>query len=169
MATNTTFAFLAPNPFQEFDTRGSSAIYTADAFGLIKGVPLSACRDLSNAGCRSLGPDAGINSSAAWNAGLAVPQVLAAAGLTQGAAGAITSNRVRATCTTSSEGVILKAVATSAVTEVYIPGTKGVKVYPPLNGTIDALSTNTALLIVAAKGILFTQRDATHFDSFKSA
>lgn len=160
MATVTTFTFLAPNPYQAFAV--GSSTYTADAYGLITGVPLSACNALVKSGCQNLGGGT-LNDSAAWNANLAVPQVLAAFGATQGTAGQITSNRVRVTVTASTEGVKLKAVATGAETSIVVPGTVGVKVYPPSNGKLDALSTNTAVALVAGKGSIFLQISGTQY------
>lgn len=160
------YTVLAPQAGGNYSTR-SGTRYTADATGVITGVALGDIHDLTNMGAVVL-PNANTDGDG-WNAQKGAPQVLAATGATQGNAAAVTANRVRVTTTTSSEGVILKTVGTGAQTQLQIPGTHGVKVYPPSNCTIDALSTNTGLVVAAGKAAIFIQRDATHFDSFKSA
>lgn len=170
MVQNTTFTFLAPNPYQQFDTQGSAVVYSADAYGIIKSVPLSAVNSLLKSGCINLGATASIGDGAGWNWNNSPEVVVAAAGLTQGAATKITGPRVRTTCTTSSEGVILLAIGTSAATLIRTPGTKGVKVYPPVGYILDAGSTNAAQTLVAGKAAIYTQRsDSQHFDTFKGA
>lgn len=159
----TTFSMIAPVPGQKI-AANSGTVYTADGFGLITGVALLDIDSLSRSGCDLLGTGT-LNDAAAWNYNNSVVSNIAAAGSTQGGATVVTGNIVKVTCTTSSEGVSLKLVATGAVTELQIPGTKGFKLWPPANCTLDALSTNAGVAIVAAKGVFMRQRDATHFDT----
>lgn len=159
----TTFSMIAPAPGQRIAAKGGT-VYTADGFGLITGVALSDVDSLSRSGCDMLGAGT-LNDAAAWNYNNSAVSNVAAAGSTQGGATVVTGNIVKVTCTTSSEGVILKLVATGAVTTLNIPGTKGFKLWPPSNCTLDALSTNTGVAIAAAKGVDMRQRDATHFDT----
>jgi hypothetical protein len=153
----TTYLLEAAIAGQKISTR-TGTVYTADAFGLITGVAQNDIRDLVNCGCINLGPTG--SDANAWNNGYAT-QVLAAAGATQGNAAAITGNNVLITVTASTEGAILKAVGTNAVTTVSVPGTVGAKIYPPLNGKIDAAATNAALAVAAGKGVRILQRSAT--------
>jgi hypothetical protein len=99
-------------------------------------------------------------------------QLVAAAGTTQGSATAISASGgpvIMATTTTSTEGLKLPANITNEVWVVFIPGSHGVKVYPPTNSRIDALSTNAALTIAAGKAVLFYSRDSTRFVTLKGA
>lgn len=157
----TTFSMLAPAAGQSFAPL-SGTTYTADGKGLITGVALADVRDLAAAGCIPLGSGV-VNAANAWNGGSDIPQVLAAAGATQGAAGAIAGKIVIVTVTASTEGVVLKAVATGALTTVSVPGTVGVKIYPPANGKIDSAATNAALALAAGKGARIRQVSATLF------
>ncbi len=74
------------------------------------------------------------------------PQILAAAGSTQGGATAITSQKavVTAATTVSTKGVRLPAAATGLEVEVANAATFGFKVYPATGGKIGAASTNAA-------------------------
>lgn len=159
----TTFSMIAPVPGQRIAAKGGT-VYTADGFGLITGVVVADVDSLSRSGCDLLGPGT-LNDAAAWNYNNTTISVVAAAGSTQLGATVTPGNIVRVTCTTSSEGVSAKLVATGAATDFDIPGTKGFKLYPPANCTLDALSTNTGVAIVAGKGVRIRQRDATHFDT----
>lgn len=154
----TTWSFLV-TPGQQIACRSGNT-YIADANGLISGVPIGDVRDIDTAGGINLG--LGGNSGAAWNveSGLAT---IAAFGATQGNATPVTAERVVVTCTASSEGVKLVLTATGGETAIVVPGTKGVKVYPPANCLIDALSTNTAVALVAGKGSIFMQISGTKF------
>jgi hypothetical protein len=69
---------------------------------------------------------------------VSMPQILAAAGATQGTAGAITKGTVIVTVTASTQGVKLPTAATGQRVRVMCPGTVGVKVYP---NTGDKIST----------------------------
>ena len=155
-----TFSMLAPSattPLYVGDTT-----YTPDSFGLVTNVALSDLKALLAAGCLLLGAGT-LNDAAAWNAGK-TPQVLACAGASQGAAAAITSNFVFLSTSASTEGAILKAVATNAVTEGYIQGSHACKLYPPVGGKFDSVtSTNEAKLITANTGFRVRQRTATAY------
>lgn len=157
------FSMIAPLPGQRIATK-TGTVYTADGFGLITGIPVSDVDALARSGCDLLGPGT-LNDAAAWNYNSSAVSNIAAAGSTQLGATVVTGNLVKVTCTASSEGVLLKLVSTGAVTELQIPGTKGFKLYPPTNCTLDALSTNTGVAVVAGKGVFMRQRDATHFDT----
>jgi hypothetical protein len=98
-----------------------------------------------------------------------VPQVLAAAGATQGTAGVITSPTVVVTVTASTEGVKLPVAATGMSIKVFCPGTIGVKVYPGLNGKLDTSSTNVAVVLVAGKANIYFARDTTRWITDKGA
>jgi hypothetical protein len=156
-----TFSMLAPAGGMQFAPLSGTG-YTADARGLITGVALADVRDLAAAGCIALGAGS-VNDAATWNSASGAPQVLAAGGATQGNATAVTGNRVVITVTASTEGVILKAIATGASTSLVVPGSIGSKIYPPVGGKIDATSTNGAITLAAGKGIRLMQRSATLF------
>ena len=98
-----------------------------------------------------------------------LPQVLAAAGATQGNAGVITNSRVIVTVTASTEGVKLPVAATGLEVRVHVPGTVGVKVYPGVNGKLDASSTITAVVLVAGKATIYYARDTTRWITLKGA
>lgn len=89
--------------------------------------------------------------------------VVAAAGATQGGATALptTAQNVQVTVTASTEGVILPVAATGKIRRIFVPGTVGVKVYPPVGGTIDASSANTAVVLAAGKGNIYIATSAT--------
>lgn len=91
--------------------------------------------------------------------------VVAAAGASQGNATALptTAQRVRVTVTASTEGVILPAAATGKQRTIFVPGTVGVKVYPPVGGTIDTSSTNSAITLAAGKGSIFEAISTTQW------
>ena len=97
------------------------------------------------------------------------PQVLAAAGASQGNAGAITKSTCIVTVTSSAQGVKLPTAATGKRVSVFVPGTVGVKVYPGTGARIDAVATNTAQALVAGKANLFLARDSTRWITMKGA
>lgn len=112
------------------------------------------------------------NGSAPQGAALTVNQIsagafgtVAAAGATQGNATALptTAQRILVTVTASTEGVILPTAATGKVRRIFVPGTVGAKIYPPVGGFIDAGSQNASITLAAGKGIEFTASDATHW------
>jgi hypothetical protein len=155
-----TFNMLAPAG-GVYATRGGVQ-YKADSVGLITGVALGDVRDMIAQGCISLGSGTA-NDGSAFNTDASPPQVLAAAGATQGAAGVITKRRVIVTVTASTEGVILPVPTTGQEVAVVVPGTVGVKVYPHSNGKIDTSSTNAAITLVAGKGSIYMARDLTRW------
>lgn len=98
-----------------------------------------------------------------------LPQVLAAAGATQGGAGVITSGNVIVTVTASTQGVKLPVAATGLNVRVFCPGTVGVKLYPNTNARLDTTATNTAVVIAAGKVNVYFARDATRWLTEKGA
>lgn len=91
-----------------------------------------------------------------------VPDVIAAAGSTQGGATAITPGTpaLRVTTTTSAEGVKLPSVAAHLAAGggplTLIPmATIGFKAYPFAGEGINAVATNTALAVASAKPCTF--------------
>lgn len=98
-----------------------------------------------------------------------IPQILVAAGATQGTAGVITKSRVIVTVTASTQGVKLPTAVTGLEVAVRVPGTVGVKVYPFAGDKIDAASTNSAQALVAGKGNIFLARDAVTWVTIKGA
>lgn len=98
--------------------------------------------------------------------------VVAAAGASQGTATALPTNaqRVLITVTASTEGVLLPTPSTGKVRRLFVPGTVGARIYPPLHCFIDAGASNASITLAAGKGIEFTGSDATHWKtSMKSA
>lgn len=89
-----------------------------------------------------------------------VPQILAAAGASQGTAAAITKSRVIVTVTASTQGVKLPTAATGKVVSVNVGGTVGVLVYPGTSDKISTASTNAAVLLAADKGNIYIAKDA---------
>jgi hypothetical protein len=98
-----------------------------------------------------------------------LPQVLAAAGATQGTAGVITGGTVIVTVTASTQGVKLPVASTGAQCKVFMPGTVGVKVYPNTNARLDTTATNIAVVLVAGKANVYYARDATRWITDKGA
>jgi hypothetical protein len=98
-----------------------------------------------------------------------IPQILAAAGATQGNAGAITKSTVIVTVTASTQGVKLPTAATGKEVRVHCPGTVGVKVYPNTSDKIDAGATNAAQALVAGKANIYQARDAVTWVTLKGA
>lgn len=89
-----------------------------------------------------------------------VPQILAAAGATQGTAGVITGSYVIVTVTASTQGVKLPTAATGKYVQVFCPGTKGVLVYPFAGDKISTASTNASVLLVLDKANIYVAKDA---------
>lgn len=91
--------------------------------------------------------------------------VVAAAGASQGTATALptTAQNVQVTVTASTEGVLLPIPSTGKVRRIFVPGTVGVKVYPPLHCFLDAGASNAATLLAAGKGNIYIGTDATHW------
>lgn len=100
---------------------------------------------------------------------IVVPQVVAAAGATQGGATLITKQKVRVTVTASTEGVKLPVAATGMVVKVMVPGTIGTKVYPNTNAKLDASATNVAVVLAAGKTNIYEATSTTQWITMKSA
>lgn len=85
------------------------------------------------------------------------PQLIAAAGASQGDATAITSQKVLVvTVTVSTEGIRLPAAATGIQVLVANGAGKGVKIYPATGDKIGAAATNAAdTLLVTNKANLY--------------
>lgn len=91
--------------------------------------------------------------------------IVAAAGASQGTATALPllAQNVQVTVTASTEGVLLPVPTTGKVRRIFVPGTVGVKVYPPLHCFLDAGASNAATLLAGGKGNLYIGTDATHW------
>jgi hypothetical protein len=91
--------------------------------------------------------------------------IVAAAGASQGTATALPTlaQNVQVTVTASTEGVLLPVPSTGKVRRIFVPGTVGVKVYPPLHCFLDAGASNAATLLAAGKGNIYIGTDATHW------
>ena len=167
MATQT-FSVLAPSGQQQIAAR-SGTVYTADANGLITGVALVDVRDLITAGCIALGAGV-VTDSAAFNQYSGPPQLVAAAGATQGAATKITTNyAVLTVCTASARGVVLPTPVTGLQVDFYSGCTQGVKVYPGSNAKFANAATNVAVVLAGFKGNSYRARNATTWDVAKGA
>lgn len=93
-------------------------------------------------------------------------QTVAAAGATQGAAGAISASGgsvVIVTVTASTEGVKLPTAVTNLCYNIVVPGSVGTKIYPGTNAKIDATATNGSIALVAGKGSLFLATSTTQW------
>lgn len=92
-------------------------------------------------------------NTATWSPSTTPPQLLAAAGQTQGTATAITANLaiVTAYATTTHNGVVLPAAATGREVTVANKTGGGIKVYPALHQYIAAGSSNVADTVLATK------------------
>lgn len=112
-----------------------------------------------------------LSATTITNSGLAskTPQIVAAAGASQGTATAISKSLVFVTVTASTEGVKLPTAATGVQVQVICPGTVGVKVYPFTGDKIDAGSTNIAQALVAGKANIYSAKDATSWYTLKGA
>lgn len=98
-------------------------------------------------------------------------QIVAAAGTSsQTNATAITkSGFVITTVTNSTRGIRLPTAATGRMVWGNNAGAFAALVYPGTNDRINALSTNAALLLTAAKGALYRARDAVTWDVMTGA
>jgi len=164
----TTFSLLAPAGQQQIASR-SGVVYTSDANGLITGVALGDVRDLVTAGCVPLGSGV-VTDSAAFNQYSGPPQLVAAAGATQGAATKITTNyAVLTVCTASARGVLLPTPVTGLQVDFYSACTQGVKVYPGSNCKFANASTNTAVVLAGFKANTYRARNTTTWDVQKGA
>jgi hypothetical protein len=97
------------------------------------------------------------------------PQILAAAGTSQGTATAITKAIVIVTVTASTQGVKLPTAATGKMVRVMVPGTVGVKVYPATGDKISTGATNAAVALAADKANLYVAKDAITWAVMKGA
>lgn len=163
-----TFSLLAPNPGQQFCMRNGT-LYVADGSGLVTGVALVDVRDMVTAGAILLGGGT-VTDSAAFNAYAGPPQLIAAAGATQGAATLITTPYVVLTvCTASARGIRLPVAVTGAEIEVYSGTTQGVKVYPNSNAKFANAATNVAAVQAGFKAFTYRARNSTVWDVQKGA
>ncbi len=100
----------------------------------------------------------------------AIPQSIAAAGATQGAATLITKAQAMiTTCTASARGVKLPAAATGLMVRLYSLCTQGTKVYPNTNDKHAAAATNVAAVIAGFKANIYHALDATTWALLKGA
>ena len=119
----------------------------------------------NDAGTGTVGAD-GFNGpltgSIAGASTLAVlPQLVSAAGATQGAATAITGSfAVITVCTASARGVKLPTAATGKMVFIMSACTQGTKVYPFSGDKISTSATNTAVVQAGFKGKLYFAKDA---------
>lgn len=98
------------------------------------------------------------------------PQLIAAAGATQGAATAITKALVIiVTSTASARGIKLPAAATGLMQWVISLCTQGTKVYPFAGDRIGTAATNVAVVLAGLKGNLYAARDAVTWAVLKGA
>lgn len=94
---------------------------------------------------------------------------LAAAGASQGNAAQITTRSVIVTVTASTQGVKLPAAATGLQVQVFVPGTKGVKVYPFTADKISTAATNVAVALVADKANIYRAIDTVTWAVLRGA
>jgi hypothetical protein len=100
----------------------------------------------------------------------ATPQLLSAAGATQGAATAITKSLAIITvCTASARGVKLPTAVTGLMVRLLSLCTQGTKVYPFSGDKIGSAATNTAVVIAGFKGNIYVAKDATTWGLVKGA
>jgi hypothetical protein len=98
------------------------------------------------------------------------PQLIAAAGATQGAATAITNSLVIiTTCTASARGIKLPTAATGLMVYVMSACTQGTKVYPATNGRISSSATNTAVVQTGLKGKIYVAQNTTRWFTLAGA
>lgn len=99
-----------------------------------------------------------------------VPQSIAAAGATQGAATAITNSLVIiTTCTASARGIKLPTAATGLIVQVLSICTQGCKVYPYSGDKIMTSATNAAVVQAGLKGEIYYARNAVQWVVLKGA
>lgn len=98
------------------------------------------------------------------------PQLIAAAGATQGAATLIAKALAIITvCTASARGIRLPTAATGAMVWVISLCTQGTKVYPFAGDKIGTAATNVAVVLAGLKGNLYAARDAVTWAVLKGA
>lgn len=100
----------------------------------------------------------------------ATPQILSAAGATQGAATAITkSTAIITVSTASARGVKLPTAATGLLVRLLSLCTQGTKVYPFSGDRIGSAATNTAVVIAGFKGNLYVAKNASQWSLIKGS
>lgn len=100
----------------------------------------------------------------------ATPQILTAAGATQGAATAIAKSLAIITvCTASARGVKLPAAVTGLMVRVISLCTQGTKVYPSTGDRVGLAATNVAVVLAGLKGNIYAAKDATTWAVLKGA
>lgn len=90
-------------------------------------------------------------------------QTLAAAGATQGDAGAITGGVVVVTITASTQGIRLPTAVAGLQVQVFNNLTLNVNVYPATGANIGAGVTNAAVVLSAAKSNIYLATSATQW------
>lgn len=99
-----------------------------------------------------------------------VPQLLTAAGATQGAATAITGSLAFLTvCTASARGIKLPTASTGKMVWISSLATQGVKVYPFAGDRIKTSATNVAVVLAGFKSNLYMAKDATTWGTLVGA
>ncbi len=89
------------------------------------------------------------------------PQLVAAAGATQGNATAITGGvAILVTVTNSAKGAKLPAAVTGRKVEIYNGTAAGCKIYPATSDKIATAATNAAVVLVANKSNIYRAQDA---------
>lgn len=148
---------MAAADFNVFDTtKGDRVLNAAAIAAIINASPSSVAAAL--AAIMAASPGAGVFTTLAVSQSrVNTPAVVAAAGATQGNAGAIpaTAAEVVVTVTASTQGVRLPTAATGKFVRVWPDPAVGVKIYPGTNALIGASATNAAVAIVKNKPAMF--------------
>ena len=98
------------------------------------------------------------------------PQLISAAGASQGVATLITKDvAIITVCTASARGIKLPVAATGLMVQIFSLCTQGTKVYPNTNGKITSSATNTAVVLAGFKGNIYFAENATQWCVIKSA
>lgn len=90
-----------------------------------------------------------------------IPQIVAAAGATQGTATQITKSTVSVTVTASTQGVKLPTAATGKRVTVFAAASVGVKVYPATGDNLLGSATNAAVVLAAGKANIYQAVNAS--------
>lgn len=94
--------------------------------------------------------------------GMGAPQLITAAGATQGAATAITKSfAILTVVTASARGVRLPLAVTGRTVRLFSGAVQGCKVYPGANDKIGAAATNVAVVLAGGKANVYAAQDAT--------
>ena len=95
---------------------------------------------------------------------------LSAAGTTQGTATELTASDSEVTTVAAGAGVVLSAsLAPGDLQSVFNAGANAVKVYPPSGFKINALATDTAMLLATNTGCMFKCNSTTRVFGILSA